>query len=1485
MFTPFAFIKRQVSAAIAAIGQRLLLIGNFTAFNPPIKTNGVTLIDGSDQFGSSFNVGSGTNGIVYDAEFDENGKLILGGAFTSYSGSAVNDLVRVNTDGTIDTSLNIGTGTNGEVRVAVPISGGKVLVGGTFSQYSGSTVDRIMRINSNGTLDNTFTSPPFSGGTVRTIVTQSDGKIVVGGTFGGDYRSKPYLNKTTPTNLIDTTFNQGSGPNLPVFALAEQSDGKILISGNQTNYSGSAVNSLIRINTNGTLDTSWATGTGGNSILPVSGGKVLVAGTTTIAGIRRYNSNGTTDSSFDVGRGASSTVYTAATQSNGKIIIGGAFTSFGNQGNNTLIKLTLSSSIDYSFNQGAGPDNYIYTFATQSDGKILIGGAFTTYSGSSSNRLARINTDGSRDASFNVGTQGFNGDVNVVKVQPDGKILVGGAFSSYSGSAAQNRIIRLNSNGTIDATFVKGTGFSSIVYDLQLQSDGKIVAVGAFSTTYSGSTSPRIVRINTDGTKDFTFNMGTTGFSSNQYSCQIQNDGKIIVVGLNATYSGSAAQRIRRINTNGTLDTTFNIGTAGLNNTTYKAIIQPDQKIVVMGSFTSYSGSAVNRITRINPNGTRDLTFNVGTGFDTATGQPAALELDSTGNIYAGSTFTTYSGSQVNYFVRISPSGSIAPGAPGFVGVPDASGFNNQVYSILVDSARSIYVGTIGNYRNANYIARLNTNGTLDPTFEQGLVGFSFTVNKIQVQADDKIIVGGNFASYSGSSNPGIVRLNANGTKDTTFNIGTGGFFGGQVTNIKIQPDQKIIAMGGFTSYSGSAVNRITRINTDGTRDLTFNVGTGFDSVTVVPSALELDSSGNIYAGSDFLTYSGSTVNRFVKISPSGSIITGSLFYNGYGGTVRAIVVDSSGGIYTGGEFTTYPFRYNGILRLNEDGTADSSFNVGLNGLGDISDVVRSLKIQPDGKILAGGTFYTYSGSSNPFMVRINTNGSKDTSFNQGTGFGSSIHDLQLQNDGKIVVGGGFSSYSGSSNIYYIARINPDGTRDTSFYITQGVNSLSGNTEKLLIDNSGSIHVLHYPNSNPYRYFKYLSSGSLDNNGITVQGTSGTPAVTSLAKDSLNNIFLLGQSPFTVFKQNNNGIVAFENSSNSTSSLFNPGTGFLNTSTNQLGNIPIASVKTTSGDIWLSSIGTQYYSGSQLTGDLFKINQQGKLIATSSTTYWQQMQTLQSQPDGKILAGYTQPYYAYFNPYRFNSDGSVDPNSYNSYLWYTIYSIQVQSTGKILIGGDFQSNVVVTYDDGEGGTYDQDTPTSPGYLLRLNSNLTVDGTFLQNQINGPVYNINTLPDDSSILTGFFQLYTGAEKENIAKIDANGNLDYTYIVGSGFSAPVLKTALQPDNKLIAAGNFTQYSGSSGVSRLVRLNTNGSIDTTFNPGSGFNNFDSTNSKILIDNLGNIHVAGGGFTSYSGSAVSGYVKILPNGNIDPTGTSGSFFPNQPRIMELLD
>jgi uncharacterized delta-60 repeat protein len=153
----------------------------------------------------------------------------------------------------------------------------------------------------------------------------------------------------------------------------------------------------------------------------------------------------------------------------------------------------------------------------QTDGKIIVGGEFTSYSGSAQNRIIRINTDGSRDTSFNIGT-GFDSSVYTTELQSDGKILVGGVFTSYSGSA-QNRLTRINTDGTRDTEFNIGTGFNAAVTFIYLQNDGKILVGGTF-TTYQSQTHNHLVRLNSDGSIDSTFNIGAGLFGAYRLNCQ-----------------------------------------------------------------------------------------------------------------------------------------------------------------------------------------------------------------------------------------------------------------------------------------------------------------------------------------------------------------------------------------------------------------------------------------------------------------------------------------------------------------------------------------------------------------------------------------------------------------------------------------------------------------------------------------------------------------------------------------------------------------------------------------------------------------------------------------------------------------------------------------------------------------------------------------------------------------------------------------------------
>ena len=209
------------------------------------------------------------------------------------------------------------------------------------------------------------------------------------------------------------------------------------------------------------------------------------------------SSSGGIDSSFAYGSGFDADANSVAIQSDGKILVGGEFTSYNGTSANKIIRLNSDGSIDTSFIYGTGFDNDVTSIAIQSDGKILVGGYFFTYNGTFANRIIRLNSDGSVDTSFVIGT-GFDSDVDsTIVIQSDGKILVGGSFTDYNGTPA-NYIIRLNSDGSVDTSFVYGTGLNGYTKSFAIQSDGKIVVAGQFQS-YNGTSANFIIRLNSDG--------------------------------------------------------------------------------------------------------------------------------------------------------------------------------------------------------------------------------------------------------------------------------------------------------------------------------------------------------------------------------------------------------------------------------------------------------------------------------------------------------------------------------------------------------------------------------------------------------------------------------------------------------------------------------------------------------------------------------------------------------------------------------------------------------------------------------------------------------------------------------------------------------------------------------------------------------------------------------------------------------------------------
>lgn len=366
--------------------------------------------------------------------------------------------------------------------------------------------------------------------------------------------------------IADQSFQIGSGfsnnysPNCYVSGVVIQSDGKIIVSGQFTSFNGLPIISLARLNQNGSLDNL-----------------------------------------FNIGTGFNNDVNKITLQADGKILVGGYFTNYNGYPVNRIVRLNTDGSIDNSFNIGTGFDGGVSQIAVQTDGKILVGGYFSQFNGTLVNYLIRLNTDGSIDNSFNVGI-GFDGSVSsALVIQQDGKILCGGNFSSYNGT---NRfgIARLNTNGSIDFTFDPGTSVDNLFPMAALQPDGKIILAGSF-TIYNGVSANGMVRLNQNGSIDPTFII-SNGFNYPPNDISLQPDGKIIAIGGFTSFNGVSSNHIVRINIDGSIDNSFNSGTgfSSINTSDYPPLaikIQSDGKIVVGGGFTSFNGANKNKISRI----------------------------------------------------------------------------------------------------------------------------------------------------------------------------------------------------------------------------------------------------------------------------------------------------------------------------------------------------------------------------------------------------------------------------------------------------------------------------------------------------------------------------------------------------------------------------------------------------------------------------------------------------------------------------------------------------------------------------------------------------------------------------------------------------------------------------------------------------------------------------------------------------------------------
>jgi uncharacterized delta-60 repeat protein len=383
----------------------------------------------------------------------------------------------------------------------------------------------------------------------------------------------------------------------------------------------------------------------------------------------------------------------------------------------------------------------------------------------------------------------------------------------------------------------------------------------------------------------------------------------------------------------------------------------------------------------------------------------------------------------------------------------------------IQSDGKIIVVGT-GIIITQNYshftVARYNTDGSLDTSFGgTGIVitpvgNFDSRASSVAIQSDGKIVAAGN--SGSGGSFA-IVRYNPNGSLDTSFG-GTGivltplSFFENYAYAVAIQPDGKIVAAG-TSDNTGSYDFAIVRYNPNGSLDTSFGGGgivfTQIENVSAA-YAVAIQADGKIVAAGN----SGNSHFAVVRYNPNGSLDTS---FNGtgivitsvdsYGGSAYSVAIQADGKIVTAGYSSDGEYAYFALVRYNPNGSLDTSFGgtgkiiISTNNTG-LAASAASVVIQTDGKIVAAG-YIRYGNSSFFAVVRVNPNGSLDTTFNGGifttpiSNYQGGLDAVAIQADGKIVVAGSIYSsvpgdhafalvrYQGNSNTNVRTRFDFDG--------------------------------------------------------------------------------------------------------------------------------------------------------------------------------------------------------------------------------------------------------------------------------------------------------------------------------------------------------------------------------------------------------------------------------------------------------------------------
>lgn len=917
--------------------------------------------------------------------------------------------------GSVDTDFATTGGAGGPINTLLLQPDGKLLVGGEFILMNRQTRQHVARENSDGTLDTTFAEGLEIDGSVRSMVLQStNNKVYIVGGFsnvnGFPYK---YLARLTSAGALDNTFNPGSGPDNPVHAAAETFvDGqrKVIIGGGFTVYNG-----IER------------------------------------RGIARVNDSGSTDKGFDPGTGIDGTVYSIVVERDGRILIGGDFTSVDGVARNSMARLNIDGSLDLSFDPGFGLSTAIRSIVVDFDDTILVGGVFNSVGGVPRNSVARLRVDGSLDLGFDVGL-GANGPIYTMAVQQDGKVLAAGDFSEFRGLLS-NRITRLNSDGSADPTINFGSGANGFISSIAVQNDRQIMIGGGF-TEFDGTSRKYLARLYGGS---FT-GSGSLEFLAPAYTILESMTNSVVIVRRTGGLSGSIGVTLMtqpftaEANVD-YVDVATNLVFA--QGESFKKVwvpvindnlAEPDKTLQLY--LTNYTGGVTSGnqpftlLTVVSEDSVIGFSESIYSVNETAVGGRASVSIRREGvtAVAISVTLTTQNGTATSGsdYGAVSTVVNFDVGqTEAVVGIPiidDNAVEGNETISLVLSAPSNgamLGMGTSTLTISDNDFAPGVISLSSTYTVAEGAENAFITVNRTGGRAG---VVGVDYWTDS---------LTANANTDYTSVSGALLFLDGEVSKtikLPITQDLRIegnetLALTISTPTGGATLGSITTSTITITDD-DFGPGS-FDSSFAIPGGIAgsggvgvvrtmtLLENGRIMIGGSFTSVGGSSRRDHARLQANGSLDTSYSTGSGIVG-VNSMVVRDGGKVYFGSSDPSY------VNLRQANGGVDSTFNqtAALNG------PVNAVLPQEDGKVIVGGGFTQPAAG----LIRLDRNGALDISLNPDGGFGGGVvNQLVSAGEGSFYVGGDFTSAGGLPRSALV-RILSNGLLDGTFNAGSGNN-------------------------------------------------------------------------------------------------------------------------------------------------------------------------------------------------------------------------------------------------------------------------------------------------------------------------------------------------------------------------------------------------------------------------------------------------------------